>query len=48
MIKFCKAENHYTMKEECHGEKTRTAHPAKFSVEDKYGKYRRIAKGKSS
>jgi len=34
------------MKEECPkcGEKTRIAHPPKFSPEDKYAKYRRRAK----
>jgi len=39
--------SHYTMKEECHGAKTKTAHPPKFSVDDKYAKYRRMAKSKS-
>ena len=46
MIMKC-VENHYTMKEECHGLRTKTAHPAKFSPDDKYGKYRRLAKIKS-
>lgn len=36
----------YTMSEQCPkcGGETHTAHPPKFSPEDKYGKYRRRAK----
>ena len=37
---------HYTMKEACPecSQEAREAKPAKYSPEDKYGKYRRIAK----
>jgi H/ACA ribonucleoprotein complex subunit 3 len=36
----------YTLKEICSicGNKTKSTKPAKYSPEDKYGKYRRIAK----
>ncbi|MBD3163571.1 RNA-protein complex protein Nop10 [Candidatus Woesearchaeota archaeon] len=42
----CKACNAYTMKEACPkcAEKTSTAAPPKYSPDDKYAKYRRIAK----
>ena len=39
--KVCKA---YTMKEIHCGEKTENPKPPKFSIEDNYSKYRRIAK----
>ncbi|MBI2578278.1 MAG: nucleolar RNA-binding Nop10p family protein [Candidatus Aenigmarchaeota archaeon] len=42
LIKKCCA---YTMQEKCPrcGSRTKSAHPMKFSAEDKYGKYRRMA-----
>ena len=44
-ILFCKTCNKYTLKETCScGEKAITTKPAKFSLEDKYGKYRRLSK----
>jgi H/ACA ribonucleoprotein complex subunit 3 len=44
-ILYCKKCDKYTLKETCScGEKAITTKPAKFSPEDKYGKYRRIAK----
>jgi H/ACA ribonucleoprotein complex subunit 3 len=38
----------YTLKERCPvcGAGTKTAHPPKFSAQDKYGRYRRMAKKK--
>ncbi len=37
----------YTLKDVCPkcGAKAKSAHPMKFSPEDKYGKYRRMAGG---
>jgi H/ACA ribonucleoprotein complex subunit 3 len=44
-ILYCKKCNKYTIKETCScGAKAITTKPAKFSPEDKYGRYRRIAK----
>ncbi|MBS3073079.1 ribosome biogenesis protein [Candidatus Pacearchaeota archaeon] len=40
-ILFCNKCKKYTMKESCCGEKTITLKPAKYSPEDKWGKYRR-------
>ena len=41
----CKKCGKYTMKEVCVcGSKSSTPKPAKFSIEDKYGSYRRKAK----
>lgn len=40
----CTVCGEYTMKAEHHGKKTLSPKPAKYSPEDKYGKYRRIAK----
>jgi len=38
----CRQCGTYTMKEKCEcGSKTTTVKPAKYSPEDKYGKYRR-------
>jgi H/ACA ribonucleoprotein complex subunit 3 len=36
----------YTLKEVCHvcGSSTKYSRPARFSLEDRYGKYRRITK----
>ena len=42
-IKKCNKCGKYTMKNSC-CEKTLTAHPPQFSIDDKYGKYRRIAR----
>ncbi|MDD5331346.1 MAG: RNA-protein complex protein Nop10 [Candidatus Nanoarchaeia archaeon] len=43
---YCKKCDIYTLKENCPKckQKTMSNKPAKFSIEDKYGKYRRIAK----
>lgn len=43
-IYYSKKLKEYTLKEEVNGEKTRNPKPAKYSPEDKYGKYRRIKK----
>ncbi|MBI2651002.1 ribosome biogenesis protein [Candidatus Woesearchaeota archaeon] len=41
----CESCGRYTMKEACLcGKKALTPKPAKFSIEDKYGNYRRKAK----
>ncbi len=42
----CKECKKYTLERECNDckQQTITPKPAKFSPEDKYGKYRRIAK----
>jgi H/ACA ribonucleoprotein complex subunit 3 len=42
----CRKCGIYTMREECQkcGSKTGTTHPPKYSVEDKYAKYRRKEK----
>ncbi|MBI4018532.1 MAG: nucleolar RNA-binding Nop10p family protein [Candidatus Aenigmarchaeota archaeon] len=39
----------YTMHEKCPrcGSRTRSAHPPRFSIEDKYGRYRRMAKSRA-
>jgi H/ACA ribonucleoprotein complex subunit 3 len=45
-LKKCERCGLYTMKEQCPncGERTQSAHPPKFSPQDKYGKYRRMAR----
>jgi len=45
-IKKCSRCGKYTLKETCPlcGEKTKLAHPPKFSPEDPYGEYRRRLK----
>ncbi|WP_010478770.1 RNA-protein complex protein Nop10 [Thermococcus zilligii] len=45
-IKKCPKCGRYTLKETCPvcGEKTRVAHPPRFSPEDPYGEYRRRLK----
>lgn len=45
-MKKCKNCGRYTLQEECPecGEETSSPHPAKFSPEDSYGKYRRKLK----
>lgn len=47
LIRNCVKCGTYTMKEVCPrcGTATKTAHPPKFSPEDRYGRYRRMAKG---
>ena len=45
LIKKCVVCKAYTMKEIHCGERTKVAHPAKFSPVDKWARYRRIAKG---
>ncbi|MBU4076819.1 MAG: RNA-protein complex protein Nop10 [Euryarchaeota archaeon] len=44
-IKRCPC-GRYTLKETCPvcGKNTMYSHPARFSLEDRYGKYRRIAR----
>ncbi|ALV62227.1 Ribosome biogenesis protein Nop10 [Thermococcus sp. 2319x1] len=45
-IKKCQKCGRYTLKDICPvcGEKTKSAHPPKFSPEDPYGEYRRRLK----
>jgi len=42
-IMKCPACEKYTLQETCHGQ-TQRPQPPKFSLEDKYGKYRREAR----
>ena len=46
LLRKCPNCGTYTPKEVCPvcGERTVSAHPPRFSPEDKYGKYRRMAK----
>jgi H/ACA ribonucleoprotein complex subunit 3 len=46
-IRRCPDDLSYTLKPVCPvcGAATKTPHPASFSPEDRYGKYRRIARG---
>jgi H/ACA ribonucleoprotein complex subunit 3 len=46
IIKKCPGCGKYTMKEKCPGcgSATKTPHPPKFSPEDRYGRYRRMAR----
>jgi H/ACA ribonucleoprotein complex subunit 3 len=44
-IRKCEVCGSYTMKETHCGKTTLTAHPPKYSPEDKYAKYRRMEKG---
>ena len=46
-IRRCNADNSYTLLPVCPvcGRATATAHPARFSIQDRYGKYRRNTKG---
>lgn len=46
-IRRCPADSSYTLKDTCPlcGAATHTPHPAPFSPEDRYGNYRRIARG---
>jgi H/ACA ribonucleoprotein complex subunit 3 len=45
-IRRCPVDRTYTLLPTCPtcGAPTETAHPARFSPEDKYGKYRRMAR----
>ncbi|MDD1688872.1 MAG: RNA-protein complex protein Nop10 [Methanoregula sp.] len=45
-IRCCKTDLIYTLSATCPacGKPTSIAHPARFSVDDRYGKYRRMAK----
>lgn len=45
-IRYCAADQIYTLSHICPscGNSTSIAHPARFSPEDKYGQYRRLAK----
>jgi H/ACA ribonucleoprotein complex subunit 3 len=48
-ILFCNSCKKYTIKETCScGSLTKSVKPAKFSLEDKWGKYRREAKKEKS
>jgi rRNA maturation protein Nop10 len=44
-IRHCKDDNTYTLSLTCPvcGKPTAIAHPARYSVEDRYGSYRRMA-----
>ncbi len=46
LLRYCPRCDRYTLEEFCPicKEKTISAHPPKFSPEDKYGEYRRKAK----
>lgn len=45
MIRKCKKCGAYSLQKTCVcGGETKTPHPPKFSAEDKYGKYRRMAR----
>ncbi|MBI2076223.1 MAG: ribosome biogenesis protein [Candidatus Aenigmarchaeota archaeon] len=44
MLKKCVKCGSYLLADGHCGEKTRTPHPPKFSSEDRFGKYRRMAK----
>jgi len=45
-IRYCERDHRYTLFIHCPvcGEPTRTAHPARYSPEDRYGAYRREAR----
>ena len=45
-IRRCGADNTYTLSLVCPvcGGSTSLAHPARFSVQDRFGKYRRVSK----
>ncbi|MBT4174431.1 ribosome biogenesis protein [archaeon] len=48
-ILYCKKCKKFTLKQTCScGNKTEQPKPAKFSPEDKWGKYRRVAKKQQS
>jgi len=44
-IRRCEVCGSFTMQESHCGKPTKTAHPPKYSPEDKYARYRRIGKG---
>lgn len=46
-LRRCPLDRTYTLQERCPvcGEPTVTAHPPRFSPEDRYGHYRRVMKG---
>lgn len=45
-IFYCKSCDHFTLKDKCPkcNKKTINPKPAKYSLDDKWGKYRRLAK----
>ncbi|MDD3621666.1 MAG: RNA-protein complex protein Nop10 [Methanofollis sp.] len=45
-IQYCERDRRYTLFSRCPvcGGPTRTAHPARYSPQDRYGAYRRLAK----
>jgi H/ACA ribonucleoprotein complex subunit 3 len=45
-IRHCSADNLYTLSPTCPkcGRPTAIAHPARFSPDDRFGKYRRMAR----
>lgn len=46
MLKKCEKCGSYSLSEKCGcGGKTRIPNPPKFSLPDKYGRYRRLVKG---
>ncbi len=45
LMRFCNICKSYTLDEQHCGNKTVSAHPAKFNPNDPYGDYRRKAKG---
>lgn len=46
-LRRCPCDRTYTLQEKCPacGRPTVSAHPARFSPDDRYGKYRRAMKG---
>ena len=49
LLRVCRICGHYTLSLTCpvdHGE-TRTPHPARFSPQDRWGKYRRALRAES-
>ncbi|MFY9750765.1 MAG: RNA-protein complex protein Nop10 [Methanoregula sp.] len=49
-IRRCSTDHIYTLSLQCPvcGQPTSVAHPARFSVQDRFGRYRRIAKDKAA
>lgn len=49
-LRVCRACHRYSLKESCPecGQPTRQPHPARFSPQDRYGKYRRMLLAQTS
>jgi len=49
LLRYCKNCKTYTLQEVCRncGKKTNSAAPPRFSIQDHYGKYRRMLKKRS-